>query len=165
MRAVVGAFDLLKEYRDGQPKETSTWLEHAKWFVGGLNKLVSEGWLEGYEDQASPRKRLLTQVVFDASGAIVNYKFQDAGRAFGTLVALLVVSRASDQDELTDVWQEYSENLRVPLRRGYRQLIRAELANRFEGTNVQFKNEVNRQADARVDEHLEDLKEYLGISD
>lgn len=163
MRAVLGAFDMLKTFRDEREDETLPWAEFAEWFVTGLNKVFDEGWFESFGIQPPKRKKLLTHVVFDPSGSIVNYKVRDAGGALGTVLALLIVARAGSLDQLGEAWHDLSENLRVPLRRGYRKMIRAELADTFQGTATDFKKEVNRRADAQVDQHLRSLAEYLDV--
>lgn len=163
MRAVLGAFDMLKEFRDGREEETVPWEEFAKWFVEGLNEIFDEGWFDSFGDQRPERKKLLTHVVFDPSGSIVNYKVRDAGGALGTVVGLLVMARTGTAGQLGEAWQDLSENLRVPLRRGYRKMIRAELVDTFEGTATEFKAVVNRGADEQVDEHLDSLAEYLDV--
>lgn len=163
MRGVVAAFDLLKQFRDSRRKETIPWREFAVWFVDGINQVFEENWFDSFGMQDKVRKRLLTHVVFDPAGSIVNYKVRDAGAALGTFLALLVMSKLAEPMELAEAWQDYAEYLRVPLRRGYRKLIRAELKDTFEGTSTEFKAEVNKQADHKVDEHLKDFEQYLDV--
>jgi hypothetical protein len=163
MRGIVAAFDLLKTFRDDRNDETIGWAAYADWFVDHINAVYESGWFGSYGALEDDAKRLLTHIVFDPSGSIINYKFADAGGGFGSVIALLVLQAADEGDALEDGWAEYSESLRVPLRRGYRKLIRAELRDRFTGTMPEFIARVNGLADAEVERHLDHLAEYLGL--
>lgn len=169
MRAVIAAFDYLKQFRDNREDQTVDWRVYSEWFTEGVNQVFDDGWFEAFERQVQPKKDLLTHVAFDPSGSIINYKVRDAGVAFGTMLALLVVGKISsgepseNEDLLGEAWQELAENLRVPLRRGYRKLIRAELKDIFQGTSTEFKAEVNKRADQQVNEHLQEFSDYLNV--
>jgi hypothetical protein len=161
MRAVVAAFATLKDFRDKRELGSLTWLEFAKWFVPGINKVYDQGWFETFQDNSFSAH--LTHVVFDPSGSIVNYKMRDAGVSLGTMIALLVIQAEGDEDELADGWEKLADDLRVPLRRGYRKRIRANLRDTFNGTAMEFIAKVNKAADHDVDEHLEAFADYLGV--
>ena len=162
-RAVVAAFDVLKTFRDNRKEESVLWEEYARWFVDAINAVYEDGWFEAFGRQTPEQQGLLTHVVFDPSGSIINYKVRDAGSSLGSFIALLVMSKTAEGEAMREAWEELADNLRVPLRRGYRKLIRADLATTFEGTPAEFPAAVNRLADQEVTRHLERFAEYLGI--
>jgi hypothetical protein len=157
MRAIVYAFADLKDTRDKINKKTATWKEHAEWFVPKLNKVYAAGWFGAYSDLATEQRRIHTHICFDAAGSIVNYKIADVPKAFGPLLALLILNQALPEltaERKAELWDQYSESLQATLRRGFRKEVKARLKDTFKGTQAEFIAEVNKTADKNVGERL-----------
>lgn len=165
MRAVMSAFDLLKDHRDTLSGRTVPWSDYGTWFVRGLNEVYAQGWFDDFDGQKEDHRRVLTHLVFDPSGQIINYKVRDASAAFGPALGLVLLKASEGADAAEAFWDEAASSMRIPLRRGFRKVIRAELRDTFQGTNEAFKREVNRRADEAVNGHLEFFGSVLGVSD
>jgi hypothetical protein len=165
MRGLMSAFGAGKYYFDEDRKATSTWLDYSKWFTPAINRVYDDGWFRSHMKLDLARRRSMTHVVFDQGGSIVNYKIEQVQSAFGALCLYLVVSanRASLKSETVDsVWDDCSEDLRGPLKAGYRRQCKAELLEQdFKGTQAQFKEEVQKRATGEVEKHLKRLKAFV----
>ena len=65
-------------------------------------------------------------------------------------------------ETVESVWDDCSEELRGPLKAGYRRQCRGELLEQnFKGTQAQFKDEVQKRATAEVEKHLKRLKSFV----
>ena len=82
MRGVIWAFGQLHKLF-----VRPDWLEFSKWFTDALNLAFASGW---FDDKKSNRRKYLKHVVFDHDDRIVNYRTDDASKAFGPFVQLLV---------------------------------------------------------------------------
>jgi hypothetical protein len=165
MRAVIAAFGWGKHTWDDDREETGSWEAYAEWFTPLLNSIYSDGWFRSFMKQDTTRRGLLKHVVFDPSGAIVNYKFEQVSSGFGALLTLLVFSKGRSSIQVTTaekVWEEWSEALRGPLRSGYRREHRADLNENFKGTQAQLRDEIKKRAEADVEKHVGKLKVFLG---
>jgi DGQHR domain-containing protein len=91
LRGIVSAYSMTKELRDTYLHETSDWLEHSHWFVEGLNKLHENGWFEEHERLDPEIQKTLTHVAYKPDSSITNYKFDDASKALGPLLALFIL--------------------------------------------------------------------------
>ena len=166
MRAVMSAFGGGKEIFDDDRKKTVSWKEYSEWFTPQLNAIYQEGWFRSYSSLDQVRRSLLPHVVYDPSGAIINYKVETVPKALGALLTILIFvsGRASlDDSSIERVWEDSSEELRVPLRSGYRKQYRAVLQDEFQGTPKEFKEAVQKKANAAVERHIEKLRKYLKL--
>lgn len=166
MRAVISAFGAGKELFDDDHKRTTTWLEYAQWFVPQLNAAHADGWFRSFMLLEPAKRSLMTHVAFDPSGAIVNYKVEHVGSALGSLLGLVIFAGGRgdlQQSTLDRIWDEWSEELKGPLRSGYRKQYRAELQEDFKGTPSEFKAAVQKKANAGVDRHVAKLKTFLNF--
>jgi hypothetical protein len=157
MRAIVFAFAELKTTRDVFKKKTSSWKEHAEWFVPKLNSVYADGWFKAHPDLSTEQRKILTHICFDAAGGIINYKIGDVSRALGPLLALLVWNQALGeltQERKVEIWDKYSEVLDPTLRRGFRKEHKARLKDTFAGTQAEFIEQVNKAANKSVIERL-----------
>ncbi len=161
MRGVWSAFGVLKEIVDQYKEKTVEWMEFSKWFTNNLNTIYDQGWFKSWESQARLHQGLLTHIVFDPAGGIVNYKHSDVRDAFGSLLALLIVKADGDGELQERSWIEISVNLRKPLKKGFRKQFRAELRNTFSGSQVEFTREVNRLADEAVNIRMDKYRKYI----
>ena len=144
MRGVVCAFgELWAQF--GQPK----WMDVAKWFVDGANRVYEDGWLLG--EAAGKKREFLRHVVEDHHETVVNYRLEDASGALGAYVQLLV---AAYGDPLPEQWREgwpgYREEvldrLQTRVIRGYRKEVRPALRTEFPDGGAALTEEVNKRA-------------------
>jgi hypothetical protein len=166
MRAVISAFGYGKPIFDDDQKKTTKWTDYSQWFTPQLNAAYTAGWFRSFMKLDAARRSLLTHVVFDPSGAIINYKIENAPAAFGALLTSVIFASgksALKADTLDRVWDECSEQLKSPLRNGYRRQFRADLQENFKGTPAEFKALVQKKASAAVDKHVAKLKDFLSI--
>ncbi|MBE7483610.1 MAG: hypothetical protein HS104_26980 [Polyangiaceae bacterium] len=166
MRAVMCAYGYGKEALDEAKSAGSTWLDYAKWYTDALNKVYADGWFKSFDKLDKQKQKLLTHVAYDASGSIINYKFDQQRAALGSMMQILVFVRAkAPQAALEAVWTECGEQLSTPLRSGYRKYYRGQMAPTFTGGLDAFKAEVNKKATKATEGHLRDLGKYLGLGD
>jgi hypothetical protein len=166
MRAVISGFGYGKPIFDDDQKKTTKWIEYSQWFTPQLNSAYAAGWFRSFMKLDATRRGLLTHVVFDPSGAIINYKMENVPGAFGALLTIVMFASgkgAFKGDALDHVWDECSEQLKSPLKNGYRKQYRADLQENFKGTPAEFKALVQKKANAAVDKHVSKLKEFLSI--
>ena len=167
MRAVVYALGYCKSEYDEDKGKTTEWLEYSKWFTEALNRIYSEGWFRSFLKLDPRRRELVTNVVFDQAGSIVNYKIEAQDNCFGALMSILIfVTGAEDvKPETVDrVWDDCSEALKTPLKAGYRRQYKAQLAPSFTGKLDEFKQEVQKKANAAVEKHVTGLKTFLNLT-
>lgn len=165
MRAVMSAFGYGKGIFDDDQERTTQWIEYSKWFTPQLNTAYAAGWFRSFDKLDSSKRKLLTHVVFDPSGAIVNYKMEHVPSALGALLAIVIFLSGKDKlksETLERVWDEKSEQLKGPLKSGYRRQFRAEQEG-FKGTPAEFKKQVQEKTDKAVNKHISNLKEFLKI--
>jgi hypothetical protein len=163
-RAVIYAFAALKETRDKFDGKTGSWKDHAEWFVPKINVVYKAGWFKAYSQLKKDHSRILTHICFDTSGSIVNYKLGDVPKAFGLMLALLVVNQDLKQfsaEQLAETWDTYGEELDSTLRKGFRKEHRARLRDTFKGTHLEFVAEVNKKAEEDVTERLKLIKKRV----
>ncbi len=166
MRAVMSAFGSGKRFYDDDQRRTTSWLEYSKWFTPLINQACEEGWFRSFMKLDDRRRSLLLHIAFDPSGQIINYKMENVPAAFGALLKTVVFAAAKKNlksETLDRVWDDCSEQLKTPLRNGYRKQVRAELQEDFQGTPAEFKALVQKKANGHVDKHVDKLKAFLGL--
>ncbi len=139
MRGVVQAFGDLWSRCKLPP-----WSEYASWFVVGLNQV----WDRGHFQEDHGRKSLLRHVVLNHNENIMNYKLEDARKALGRWVSLMVLSCGPPPKnwapELDAIRDDLLDGLVATVRNGYKR----ELRPRLRGTVAADRliAEVNRRA-------------------
>jgi hypothetical protein len=167
MRAVMYAFAYCKNEYDEDKGVTTAWLDYSRWFTGALNKIYTDGWFRSFLKLDASRRALMTHVVFDPAGSIINYKLEAQEHCFGALMSTLVFVTGKSgvkQETLDTVWDDCSEELKTPLKGGYRRQFKAQLAPSFRGKLDEFKQEVQKKANAAVERHVSNLKTFLKLS-
>ena len=62
------------------------WTDYSKWFTSVLNQIYQDGWLT----QGSRHNKFLRHVAIDHNDQVVNYRLDDAQKALGSYVIMLV---------------------------------------------------------------------------
>lgn len=106
MRGVVWAFSELA-YEFGC--DGDDWMEYAEWFTSGLNLAYEAGWFDPAYGQSGHDH--LRHVIVDPGGTVVNYRLNQAKKAFGPYVALVVCSF----EEVPEHWSADWQSVRVSL--------------------------------------------------
>jgi hypothetical protein len=165
MRAVMHSFAELYKYRDSQSKTTLCWKKHAEWFVPKLNQVYQQGWFKSFSTQSADIKKRLTHVCFDSAGEIINYKVNDVRKAFGAMVALLIVRQAikdfPDAATQEELWRIFEDGLESTLKKGYRRQVRSALSLTFKGTAAQLTKQVNIDANTKVAKRIAELQKFV----
>ena len=167
MRAVVCAYGYGKAVFDDTIGRTSTWVEYAEWFVDGMNSVYEDRWFQSFDDIDDAGREILTQVVFNAAGAIINYKLEVQSQSFGALLLLFIFCKYGDKDVLgknaqmvcDDARDQFTSNLESTVKKGYAQTFRAELRNY--GTPAEIRAEASTRASVAAAEHLERIEAFL----
>lgn len=150
------------------------WMTIAEALVPYFNQVVDEGWfsVQAGDPNADRRKLdLLTYLVFDASGGIINYRIGDAENALGTFLELLITCKVArdseshllDDGTLEELWSDSAEILRKTISKEIRKAVRARLKHTYEGTMEQINRKVKEQTDQETDNHLERIATELGL--
>lgn len=165
MRGLMSAFAEGKAIYDNLEGETVEWTEYARWFTKAANAVFADGWFASFSDQEAEKRRHLTYVAYDDVGTIVNYRPADVPDALGVFLLLQVFRKGEgiDQERLSETWEDHSERLKAPLRKGFRKHFRSALQETFNGTPKEFRAEVNRKAEAAVTKRIDKLRSFLGV--
>jgi hypothetical protein len=146
---------------------TSDWTEYADWFVKGVNGIYDEGWFQSYDEIDAKGRKILTQVVYNSAGAIINYKLEAQQRAFGALILILLFCKYGDHDKfesaaesvVEESWEQFSSDLETTIKRGYAQTFRSEL--RDFGTPAEIRTEAAKRAKSATEKHIGQLQAFL----
>ena len=149
-RAIWSSFNLLKDIKDHYEKETSSWLDFAKWYVPILNDVISDSWFNDVNDINQTLRLHLTHIVYSPSSSIVNYRLDDVSKSFGPLIMMLMLEKHGDYDLKFNAWQEARDPLKNTVKKGFKKLIKAEMDTDFTGDMQEHRDELSR----RVDEAL-----------
>jgi len=161
MRAVVYAFAYTKGRVDEESANTSDYKEHAEWFVKIINTIYDDGYFQSWDALGKRMKQHLNHIVYDDAGNIINYKFKDVTTGFGPLLAAIVITRSNlSDDQKAECWDDLQAKLKSPLRRGFKKAHKKDV-DEEPMTNREKRMEVNRRAEASVEERLSQLGKDL----
>ncbi|MBT5421090.1 MAG: hypothetical protein HOK80_09370 [Candidatus Cloacimonetes bacterium] len=172
MRGVICAFAKAKKIYNSKllknGETASGWLDFAIKITPIFDAIYDEGWFKSFEKIEESKRRLLTHIIYDAAGSIVNYKVEHAEKALGSFLLILALNKAHrtentiiDEDGFEEVWGEESNSLRKTVQAGHRKNIRAQLATTLVGTIHDLNAEATRQAEVQSTEQIQALKEWL----
>ncbi len=143
LRGVVHAFSELL-YQFG----CFDWMEYAEWFTSGLNRVYADGWFEA--EHGGNAHDYLRHVVLNQNETVVNYRLQDAAKALGPYVGLLVGAHAAPPEYWEADWGSLRNKLLATLRstlvRGYRKQVRPDLLDEYPNRGRELTQAVNAQA-------------------
>lgn len=146
----------------------SDWRQYAEWFTENLNLAFLDGW---FDVQTGRRGRaFLRHVIEDHNGAVANYRLQDARKALGAYVGLLVGSYGepplSWQAGWPSVRASLLDSLEGTLVRGYKKEVRLKLKEDYPAggreLTLAVKSEAEREAGRqlrRFERELEQIAE------
>ena len=157
MRGVMSAFGMLPQWM-GHPN----WLEYAQWFTASLNRTYEAGWM----DPDGKKRTLLRHVVEDHHGDKANYRLEQADRALGAYIALLVVAYGAPWpgawgSERTVFQEETMENLKATIMRGYRRELRPGLKEKYPNGGKELTAAVNAEAEKQANRQMRRFEKRL----
>jgi hypothetical protein len=162
MRGIMSAYGYGKLEYNSDAERTTQWLEYSHWFVEALDAVYADGWFRSFFQLDPAKKKILTHVAYDPSGAIINYKLDAVPKGFGAVVLALVFSAGRDRlqnnETVESVIDGCAEELRGPLLSGYRKQYRAQLAQDFKGSPAEFNEQVRKRALGAVERHVESFR-------
>ena len=172
MRGIVCAFSKAKLIYNKiliENGETALdWLGFARRFTPIFNDIYDEGWFESYDDTERRKQKLLTHIIYDPAGSIVNYRIDKAENALGAFLLILALNKERrsndtiiDEDSFESVWGEESNSLRKTVQSGFRKFIRAELKDTFVGKATELNAEVTKQSEVKSIEQIQALREWI----
>ena len=157
MRGVLWAFgDLAWEFPN------RTWLEYAKWFTEGLNSACAAGWLQ----LSGNRRSYLRHIVEDHNETVVNYRLQDAEKAFGPFVAMVVLAYSETwpddlQTDAIEILEEYYQTLHLALIRGFKKEVRPQLLAEYPEPGKARNDAVRKEAEKRAKKQISRLRKAI----
>ncbi|MCY4255147.1 MAG: hypothetical protein OXE51_03355 [Gammaproteobacteria bacterium] len=144
MRGVMHAFGKLRQ-RFGNPN----WREYSKWYTTSLNLVYEEGLL----DLAASRggKKFLLHIAKDHNETIINYRLEDAPRALGAYLELLVAAYGHPWPTSWGMrWPALGEicldTLKNTVVRGYKKQVRPQLREEYPAGGKDLTKAVNKEA-------------------
>jgi len=172
MRGVMCAFSKAKRiYNTGLTENGKTalsWLDFATKFTPIFNIIYDEGWFKSFNDIERRKQKLLTHVIYDPDGSIVNYRIDKAENALGAFLLILALNKERknddtiiDEDSFESVWDEESNSLRKTVQSGFRKFIRAELRETFVGTVVQLNERVKELSEVKSSKQINAFEEWI----
>jgi len=169
MRGIIFAFARGREEYKIIFKKNVSWLEYAKWCIKEVNETYEEKWFKSFDDLEKQKRNLLTHVIYDDSGTIINYRLESTEEALGSFLILLIFGKKWKDKQIADddfenLRNTYCYNLRKTIEKGYRKTIKSELKDTFKGTIKEFNAEVRKRAEIATKRKLNDFEKYLGVS-
>ena len=162
MRGVLWAFgNLVYQFPN------TSWLDYAKWFTGGLNQAHAAGWLQ----LSGSKQRFLRHIVEDHNETIVNYRLEDAEKAFGPFVAMVVIAHSEDwPDDLgtqaEGLMEDYLQTLRGALIRGYKKEVLPDLRIEYpvpgRERNIAVRKKAERLAKSQIGKLSKAIENIMG---
>ena len=160
MRGIVCAFGQLR-YCFGNPG----WIEYAEWFVHALNCVYENGWID--LRARAKRRNHLRHIAEDHNQTIVNYRLEDAEKALGIYLQLLIAAYGRPLPETwrDEEWPALKEirldMLRSRILSGYRKEVRPQLRPDYPEGGRPLTDAVNREAGKLAGRQLRRLEKEL----
>ena len=157
MRGVVWAFSDLMKQMDHMSR-----IDFAKWFTEGLNIAYDSGWLQFTNLKLRKHLRHLAE---DHNETIINYRLDDAEKALGPHVAILVGAFSSSWPETHIVWEEFAyehyQTLESTLVRGYKKEVRPQLLNQYPEPGRERNQAVLKEAKMLAAKQISEFKKIV----
>lgn len=168
MRGIMFAFGNGKREYEEIINVSITWSEYTDIVQNSFNKIYSEGWFKSFTLLEAAKRKILTNIIFDEAGSIINYRLQDTSNALGAFLIVLLFkdlldTKIIDEDGFNNIWNNYSDSLRSTILKSVKKTVRASLRNEFAGTQKAFNNEVNKLSEIEVNKSIKNIIKYFGI--
>ena len=159
MRGVMHAFGRLR-----RRFENPNWHEYSKWYTTSLNLVYEDGWLD-LADGRSKRKFLL-HIAEDHNETIINYRLEDASRALGAYLELLIAAygnrRPSSWGETWPTLREIClDTLKNTIERGYKKQVRPQLREKYPSGGKELTKAVNHEASKLAGKQVRQFERQL----
>ena len=159
MRGVMHAFGRLR-----RRFENPNWLEYSEWYTTSLNLVYEEGWLDLADGRG--RRKFLLHIAEDHNETIVNYRLEDAPRALGAYLELLVAAYGHPwSPSWGENWSSLSEicldTLKNTIVRGYKKQVRPQLREEYPSGGKELTNAVNREANKLAGRQVRQFERQL----
>lgn len=164
MRGIVFAFSELRRNINH-----NDWEEFSEKFTHELNLIYDSHWFRSFDDLTENIKGILTYLIFDEAGSIINYKYQQAKDGLGSILIILVANGfyknryfGTNVDWFDEIWNEYSNNLRKTYEKGLRRYFKARLsAEGFVGTPKEYNEKAKNLAEQDSLRKVESFFQFL----
>ena len=157
MRGVVFAFGSLAKafsYPD--------WREYSEWFTDSLNCVYEAGLLETRDRTARGHLR---HVAIDHNDQVVNYRLDDAAKALGAYVEVLVGTYGQPMPKAWKDWESIKElrldTLRDTVIRGYKKEVRPLLREEHPDGGKKLTEAVKKEAEKRAGRQMRRFEKML----
>jgi hypothetical protein len=162
MRGVIYAFAESKDRLISFRNKTIDWLTFSKEFTNIINNVYVQKWFLGFNDLSQTHKEVLTHLIFDESGSIINYKLQQSKDALGSLIVIMIFygfysNKVFDvkEDQFDNIWGDYSNNIKKCYEKGLRKFIKAQKQDDWKlgmkKLNEYVKAEAEKQSTAKIE--------------
>ena len=157
MRGVVFAFGSLAavfSYPD--------WKEYSEWFTTSINRVYETGLLE---NQGRTARGYLRHVAIDHNEQVVNYRLDDAGKALGAYIEVLVGTYGQPMPDAWKDWESIKElrldTLRDTVIRGYKKEVRPLLREDYPDGGKRLTEAVKKEAEKRAGRQMRRFERML----
>jgi hypothetical protein len=166
MRGIIYTFGQSKLEFQSIKETVTSWLDYSKVYITEVNKIYEEGWFVHYDDLNIDKKKILTYLVYDDAGGIINYKISQAKDGLGPLLLILVFKKLLnagliDDDDFTYIWGEYANTLRKAYEKGLRKHYKSILQQTWEGSIAEFNAEVKKRAEVDSNIRVDYFEKYI----
>ena len=157
MRGVVFAFGSLAmafSYPD--------WKKYSEWFTDSINRVYDAGLLETRDRTARGHLR---HVAIDHNEQVVNYRLDDAAKALGAYVEVLVGTYGQPMPKTWKDWESIKElrldTLRDTVIRGYKKEVRPLLRDDYPDGGKRLTEAVKKEAEKRAGRQMRRFEKML----
>ena len=175
MRGIIYTFFKCKEHVIDFEERNIEWLDFSEVFTEIIDEIYNQKWFKPFDELKAKQRSFLTFLIFDPVGKIINYRFSQAKDALGSLLVILVFdlfrrksifNNNSDRfkensDRFEEIWGEYSNNLKKTYEKGFRNLIKAEKADSWQGSIPDFSKYVKDEAEKQSTKKIRELYKFV----
>ncbi len=158
LRGIVQSFGHLREQF-----ACEDWLEFAQWFTEALNWAYAEDWFDA--EHGGRAHSHLCHVVLGHAGTVVNYRVEDAGKALGPYVSLLVGTYGAPPEHWGANWCSQRNKLLHALGatvfRGHKKEVRPQLREEYPNGGKELTVAVNEEARKRAGRQMRRFERVL----
>jgi hypothetical protein len=164
MRAVIYAFGTCRPELNNYLNNVMPWFEYSQHFTKAINEIYTGGW---FNNGIAPAKKVfLTNLAYDESDTIINYKIEQAKDGLGAFLVILVFKKLwnyqiIEENDFENIWGDFSSVLRKTYAFGRRKYHKSQLSSMWQGNIPDLNAEVKRLADLDSNLRVENFKAFL----